>query len=225
MKKQKRHSDRSGRVPLRSPGRPPAAQREDRRRFWAAITRDKRVRMRHLWQECRPRWGHVGSERRAACHQRGLHHRRSRLRGGTCCSRSGRRSLSCGPKGMACGRSPAAWSGPHRPSPGSCGGTRLPAEAVWTIGRRPHSGTPTARPPPAGQAGGQPGAAAVRAGSSGRHGRRPGRGGGSRAGRDVEGPPSRAPAGPTMGHGVEPGTDRSAPAARLSRGPDDAHQP
>ena len=37
--------------------------------------------MRHLWQECRPRWGHVGSERRAACHQRGLDHRRSRLRG------------------------------------------------------------------------------------------------------------------------------------------------
>ena len=38
MKKQKRRSDRSGRVPLRSPGRPPAAQREERRQFWAAIT-------------------------------------------------------------------------------------------------------------------------------------------------------------------------------------------
>jgi hypothetical protein len=37
MKKPKRHSDRSGRDALRSPGRPPAAQREDRRRFWAAI--------------------------------------------------------------------------------------------------------------------------------------------------------------------------------------------
>src|SRR3954463_14905818 len=37
MKKQKRRSDRSGRVPLRSPGRPPATQREERRRFWAAI--------------------------------------------------------------------------------------------------------------------------------------------------------------------------------------------
>jgi hypothetical protein len=44
-------------------------------------------------------------------------------------------------------------------------------------------------------------------------------------GRDVEGPPSRAPAGPTMGHGVESGTDRPPPAARLSGGPDDAHQP
>ena len=37
MKKRKRHSDRSGRVPLRSPGRPPATHREERRRFWAAI--------------------------------------------------------------------------------------------------------------------------------------------------------------------------------------------
>jgi transposase-like protein len=37
MKKRKRRSDRSGRAPLRSPGRPPSAQRDDRRRFWAAI--------------------------------------------------------------------------------------------------------------------------------------------------------------------------------------------
>lgn len=35
--KKNRRSDRSGRAPLRSPGRSPSAQREDRRRFWAAI--------------------------------------------------------------------------------------------------------------------------------------------------------------------------------------------
>src|SRR5688572_30588937 len=35
MKKRKRHSDRSGRDALQSPGRPAVAQREDR--FWAAI--------------------------------------------------------------------------------------------------------------------------------------------------------------------------------------------
>jgi IS30 family transposase len=33
----KRRSDRSGRAPLRSPGRPPATRREDRVRFWSAI--------------------------------------------------------------------------------------------------------------------------------------------------------------------------------------------
>ncbi|WP_264658083.1 IS30 family transposase [Azospirillum canadense] len=37
MKIWKRQSDRSGRAPLRSPGRPPSAQREDRRQFWSAI--------------------------------------------------------------------------------------------------------------------------------------------------------------------------------------------
>jgi transposase-like protein len=33
----KRRSDRCGRVPLRSPGRPPAARREHHQRFWASI--------------------------------------------------------------------------------------------------------------------------------------------------------------------------------------------
>ena len=33
----KRRSDRSGRAPMRSPGRPPVARREERRRFWGAI--------------------------------------------------------------------------------------------------------------------------------------------------------------------------------------------
>src|SRR5207247_6215024 len=33
----KRQSDRSGRAPLPSPGRPTVAGREERRRFWAAI--------------------------------------------------------------------------------------------------------------------------------------------------------------------------------------------
>ncbi len=37
MAMRRRRSDRSGRDALRSPGRPSAARREDRRRFWAAI--------------------------------------------------------------------------------------------------------------------------------------------------------------------------------------------
>src|SRR4051795_10776381 len=37
MRRQKRRSDRSGRAPLRSPGRPSAAGRDALRRFWAAI--------------------------------------------------------------------------------------------------------------------------------------------------------------------------------------------
>jgi IS30 family transposase len=37
MKRHMRRSDRSGRPPLFSPGRPPVAGRDERRRFWAAI--------------------------------------------------------------------------------------------------------------------------------------------------------------------------------------------
>src|SRR5918999_2656202 len=36
-KSRRRRSDRAGRAPMRSPGRPGVARREDRQRFWAAI--------------------------------------------------------------------------------------------------------------------------------------------------------------------------------------------
>jgi hypothetical protein len=36
-KPRRRRSDRAGRAPMRSPGRPGVARREDRQRFWAAI--------------------------------------------------------------------------------------------------------------------------------------------------------------------------------------------
>ena len=39
MSIRKRRSDRSGRAPLLSPGRPPVAGRDERRRFWLAIAR------------------------------------------------------------------------------------------------------------------------------------------------------------------------------------------
>ena len=41
MNIRKRRSDRSGRAPLSSPGRPPVAGRDERRRFWAAIAAGK----------------------------------------------------------------------------------------------------------------------------------------------------------------------------------------
>ena len=37
MTRRRRRSDRSGRAPLFSPGRPVVAGRDERRRFWAAI--------------------------------------------------------------------------------------------------------------------------------------------------------------------------------------------
>ena len=41
MSARKRRSDRSGRAALFSPGRPPVAGRDERRRFWAAIAAGK----------------------------------------------------------------------------------------------------------------------------------------------------------------------------------------
>src|SRR5665213_4555229 len=38
MKIQRRRSDRAGRAPLQSPGRPPMAGRNERQKFWTAIT-------------------------------------------------------------------------------------------------------------------------------------------------------------------------------------------
>ena len=61
-----------------------------------------------------------------------------------------------------------------------------------------------------------------RAGAAGGPHRRPGRGRGSRAGRALEGTPTRAAAEPPMGYGVEPAADRRAPAARLSERRHDA---
>lgn len=43
MKIQRRRSDRAGRAPLPSPGRPPVAGRDERRRFWAAIAATPRL--------------------------------------------------------------------------------------------------------------------------------------------------------------------------------------
>ena len=41
MTRRRRRSDRSGRAPLVSPGRPPVAGRDERRQFWAAIAAGK----------------------------------------------------------------------------------------------------------------------------------------------------------------------------------------
>ena len=146
MKKPKRHSDRSGRDALRSPGRPPAAQREDRRRFWAAIAAGQSSEDAASVAGVSPAGGDTlvpGGGRHATS---GVCIIVEAAFGAVPAVRgAGGDRARCVPKGMACGRSPAAWGGPHRPSPGSCGGTRLPVAAVWTTGRRPHSGTPTAR--------------------------------------------------------------------------------
>ncbi len=41
----RRRSDRTGRLPMPSPGRPPVGQREHRQRFWEAIARGTQARI------------------------------------------------------------------------------------------------------------------------------------------------------------------------------------
>ncbi|MBF5093666.1 IS30 family transposase [Azospirillum sp. INR13] len=64
MKKRKRGSDRSGRATLRSPGRPPTVQREDHRRFWAAIATGQSSEDAASLAGVSLAVGDVGSERR-----------------------------------------------------------------------------------------------------------------------------------------------------------------
>jgi hypothetical protein len=60
MGNRKRRSARSGRPPLLSPGRPPVAGREERRRFWAAIASGMASEDAAVAAGVRPSMGSVG---------------------------------------------------------------------------------------------------------------------------------------------------------------------
>jgi hypothetical protein len=98
-----------------------------------------RARMRRQRRACRPRSASGGFGRVAGC-RRSLSLRR---RAGTCRSLSGRRSRSCVPAALGCGRSRACLVVRRRRSPGSCGATPQRAAAGSSIGPRPRSGMPT----------------------------------------------------------------------------------
>ena len=102
-------------------------------------------------QVCRLRWGHDGSGRPAACHQRRLDHQQSRSPAGISLLRNGRRSRSCGHMAARCRTSLIGSSGRRRPSPGSCGAMPPAGAAAWSIGRQQRSGTPSG--PPAARSG------------------------------------------------------------------------
>ena len=88
MKIRKRRSDRSGRAPLSSPGRPSVAGRDERRRFWAAIA--------------------VGLESEDAALEAGVP---PVVGAGISCSRSGRKSRFFARGATQCGKSLAGSGG------------------------------------------------------------------------------------------------------------------
>jgi hypothetical protein len=132
----RRRSDGSGRKKLCSPGRPGAAKREDRRRFWLAIaagrSSEDAARNGGVSRAVGSRWF-----REAACHHPIPRHRRRCHRGGTCRLRSARRSRCCGSRLTASGRSPGAWVAPRLRSRASCGARA----AAWRTAPARRSGT------------------------------------------------------------------------------------
>ena len=146
MNRPKRRSDRAGRAPC--------PRREDRRLqgekngggSGRRLRQACRVRMLRRRPAYPRRLGHDGSGRRAACHQRCSGHRRSRCPADISRLRNARRSRCCALGAAPCRRWRVGSGGRLRPSPGSCGATRPPAAAAWSIARRRRSGTPSDQP-------------------------------------------------------------------------------
>ena len=216
MSIRKRRSDRSGRAPLPSPGRPPVAGRDERRRFWAAIAAGLTSEDAAVEPACRSRSEPDGSGRRAACHQRCSDPRRSRSPDGISRLRSARRSRFFAFRAIPCRRSDVGSVGRLRRSPVSCGATRPPAAAAWSIARRRPSGTPSDRPVARSRRSLRSTRLAhLCGGTAGRHDRRSERRSRSRPCRVLEGTPTWPATGSTMGQRMEPGADRPALAGRL----------
>jgi len=220
----RRRLDRSGRGALPSPGRPSVARREDHRRFWTAIAAGRSSEEAAVGVGVAPvlgpRWfrqaggmppSHLSPSSRPLSGRYLLFADREEIALG--------RAQGHGVREIArrLGRAPSTISRELRRHALRRPGVSSHNRAVARRSFRPASEAGEAhapRSPPA-----------VCAGAAGRPRRGAERDGGSRARRDVEGSPPRAPAGPALGDGLEPGTDRSALAGRLSRRRDDAHQP
>ena len=139
MGAKRRAADRAGRPAMRSPGRPSVGRLEHRQRFWAAIARgvssEEAAAAAGVSAAVGVRWfGKVAACRRS---------RWPRRRGGTCRSRSARRSRCCARAGPECGRSRSSSVDRRRRSRGSCVVTPRLAAARLSIARRRRSGMPT----------------------------------------------------------------------------------
>ena len=136
------------RGPMRSPGRPSKARREDRVRFWEAIAGGVSSEDAAAGAGVSRRLDRDGSARLVGC-------RRSlwvRCRDVICRLPNGKRSPSSVRRVWGCGRSVVALVVARRRFRGSCAVTRQLVAVVWFIGQRQRSGTrsgvPAARSSP-----------------------------------------------------------------------------
>ena len=144
MTRRRRRSDRSGRAPLFSPGRPVVAGRDERRRFWAAIaagmaSEDAAVQV-GMSQA-------VGTRlfREAGGKPPAMFRPSAKPLSGRCSLhlRSGKRSHFFACKAAPCGRLGADSDEQLQRFRGSCGATLRPEAAAWSIARRQRNGMPS----------------------------------------------------------------------------------
>jgi len=162
--RKRRAADRAGRPAMRSPGRPPVGRREHRQRFWAAIARGLPSEDAGVAAGVSPavgsRWfregGGMPTLSRAPC------------QGATCRSPSEKKSPSSAPKTSACARPHGSWDGPLDHLQGTAPQRRDPWRAAGVSGHdRPVARRPTSRAPQGRQAGCQPTAPELCAGTAG----------------------------------------------------------
>ena len=209
-------ADATGRPAMRSPGRPPMARREDKLRFWEAITRGLSSEDAGVQAGVSPavgtRWfreaGGMPPISLAPLSGRYLsfaeREETAILRARGHAVREIARQLSRSPSTVS--RELRRNGNPRRP-PALPGHDRA-------VARRPTRSTPEAS-----QARRTRTAAALCAGPTRRHGRDYRRHAGARPERAMDWPPARAPArapaGPSLGTSVEPRADRQPVAGRL----------
>ena len=216
MRIRKRRSDRCGRPPLRSPGRPTASTRSERQLFWtfivAGMSSEAAAIGAGVSQPVGTRW----FERPAVCHQRCSGSRQSRCREDTCHWRNARRSRCCSSRVIACRRSAGSSVVQPRRYRVRSGAMRRRAAVAWIIAHCRPVACRAIRPSSQGTQACRERSVALLCGGEARRRRAHQRGkAGSRARGVVEGTPARTTTGPTMSVGLEPGTDRSAPGRRL----------
>jgi hypothetical protein len=214
-KSRRRRSDRAGRAPMRSPGRPPVARREHRQRFWAAIadgmSSDRAGVVAGVSPAVGVRWfregGGMPSVSRAPLSGRYLSFAEREeiaiLKAGGCGVREIARRM---------GRSASTISRELRRQ------RRDPKRRVGVSGHdRAVACRPAGSAPQAGQARRQPEVARVRAKAAGRRDRDARWHGGAGSGGALDRAPSRTPQGPPLGQVVESGADREPAPGGLPR--------
>ena len=216
MTRRRRRSDRSGRAPLFSPGRPVVAGRDERRRFWAAIaagmaSEDAAVQVgmsqavgTRLFREAGGMPPAMFRPSAKPLSGRYLH------------LRSGKRSHFFACKAAPCGRLGADWTNSFNDFAGvaaqRCDPKRQPGVSRDDSAMACRA---ICSPPKAGQACAQCDIANLCGGTIGRRRRRSGRGSCSRPGCTLERPPAWTAEASAVGKRLEPGADCLPLAGRL----------